>query len=106
MKKKSKSKISGYKSWNYPHGHLSVFFRGEGNPGIFLKAVTYTTPYAVELTQDKLHSLFECDSFEEISGILGESAILSRSYDKDGNVTDYGYEWGKGELLYEIRPSL
>lgn len=107
LNKKSKNILDNFESWFYPYGYVSIWYRGNGKPGVFVKIVSFKTPYTTKLAEEELYSVFECNSIEEISGILGEAAILGKTYDKQGAVSDSSYEWGiKTSLSKEIVDNL
>jgi hypothetical protein len=94
LDKKNKNTYEVFKSWHYPYGYLSVWYREDENPGVFVKTVSFRTPYTIKLTEEELNSIFECDTPEKIISILGEPAILGETYNKDGEVTDSDFTWG------------
>lgn len=100
--KKGKILYEGLETWYYPYGYVSIF-SGNGEQGVTLKMVSFKTPYTKKLTEEELRSVFLCTSPEELAGILGESAILTESYDKTGAFSASSYEWGiKTSLSKEI----
>jgi len=101
--KKGKILYEGLETWYYPYGYVSILSSGNGEQGVTLKMVGFKTPYTKKLTEEELRSVFLCTSPEELAGILGESAILTESYDKTGTFFVSSYEWGiKTSLSKEI----
>lgn len=101
LNKKSKNILEHFESWYYPYGYVSVWYRENEKSRVFVKIVSFKTPYTVKLTEKELYSVFQCNSLEEIVGILGEPAILGRTHNKDGEITDFSYEWGIKTSLSE-----
>lgn len=107
LNKKSKNVIGVFESWFYPHGYLSIWYRENENPRVFVKIVSFETPYIIKLAENEFYSIFKCTSTEEISDILGEPAILSKTYDKQEAVSGSSYEWGiKTGLSKEVIDNL
>ncbi|MDD3706152.1 MAG: hypothetical protein PHC45_08850 [Clostridiaceae bacterium] len=94
LDKKSKNIYGVFESWHYPYGYLSVWYREDEKPGMFVKTVSFSTPYTIKLTEKELNSVFECNTPEKIVNILGEPAIFGDTYNKDGEVTDSHLTWG------------
>ncbi|HWR61818.1 MAG TPA: hypothetical protein VN580_09425 [Clostridia bacterium] len=101
--KKGKILYEGLETWYYPYGYVSIFSSENGEQGVTLKMIGFKTPYTKKLTEEELRSVFLCTSPEELAGILGESVILTESYDKTGAFFVSSYEWGiKTSLSKEI----
>lgn len=92
--KKSKNIYELLESWYYPYGYLSVWYRKDEKPRVFVKTVSFKTPYTIRLTEKELNSVFECNTLEKMISILGEPAILGRTYNNDVEVMDSRYSWG------------
>lgn len=101
LDKKSKNIYKHFESWYYPYGYLSIWYRENEKSRVFVKTVSFDTPYTAKLTEKELYSVFQCNSLEEIVAILGEPAILGKTYDESGEVTDSRYEWGIETRLSE-----
>jgi hypothetical protein len=99
LNKKSKNVIGVFESWYYPYGYLSIWYRENEETRVFVKILSFKTPYITKLSENEFYSVFKCTALEEISDILGEPAILSKTYDKKDAVSDSSYEWGIKTIL-------
>lgn len=94
LHKKSKNIARFFETWSYTYGYVSVCYNENEKPRVFVKVVSFETPYTIKLNEKELYSVFECNSLEQMNSILGESVLLGRIYTKDGKITVYNYEWG------------
>ncbi|MFZ5967083.1 MAG: hypothetical protein ACOYVK_07900 [Bacillota bacterium] len=94
LNKESKNIVGTIESWYYPYGYVSIWYSENGKPRVYIKTVDFKTPYTRKISEEELYAVFECDSLEKIISILGEPAIQSKTYNRDGDITEYNYEWG------------
>jgi len=95
------------KSWHLPYGSVSVMLNTSDKPRIGNKVISFKTLYTTKITEKELDTVFKCNSFEEIINILGEPIIAGEVYNKDGEVTNYSYEWGiKTSYSAEFRKAI
>lgn len=94
LNKKSKNILEHFVSWNYPYGYLHVIYRQDEKPRVYIKVVGFRNPHTIKLTEEELHTVFKCSSLQEIVSILGEPAILGKTYGKDGEESGSSYGWG------------
>ncbi|HYE80951.1 MAG TPA: hypothetical protein VEG39_02155 [Clostridia bacterium] len=94
LNKKSKNILGSFESWDYPYGYVSIWYSGEEKTKVFVKTINFRAPYTAKLTLEELDSVFACSTPEEIFNILGEPAILGKTYDKNSNAAELSYEWG------------
>lgn len=93
-KKSSSSFLENLSSWNYPYGSLSVIYRQEEQPyKVYFKTVSFKRPIVRKLTEEELYSILESSSLDGMFRILGETAMLGESYEKDGSLVRLSYEW-------------
>lgn len=93
LNKKNKNSYGLFDSWYYPYGYLSVWRVKEEQQEEFTKIVSFKTPFTIKLTEEELHTVFECNSLETLTDTFGEPVMLSKTYDNDGEVTEYNYTW-------------
>ncbi len=101
LNKKSRGSNEQFRSWGYPYGILSVVYRLEEKPKVYIASVNFEKPFTKQLTQDELLSLFESSSLDEIVAVLGETAIMGRTYEEDGTLAGFSYEWAIKTKLTE-----
>lgn len=94
LHKKSKNVLKHFESWYYPYGYVSVLYHENEKQTVFVKLVSFETPYTIKINEKDLYSVFECNTLEQINSILGEPVVLGRTYNKEGEITDYDYSWG------------
>jgi len=107
LNKESKNIAGSIESWYFPYGYVSVMYSTINEPKLALKIVSFNTPYTTKITEKELGTVFGCNSFEEIMNILGDPVIAGETYNKDGKVTNYTYEWGiKTSYSVEFRKDI
>lgn len=94
LNKKSKNICGSIESWYFPYGYVSIWYSEKEKARVMNKIVNFETPYTTNINEKELKSLFEYDSLEEIINMLGEPVLMGAEYNKDGQITDYSYEWG------------
>lgn len=82
------------------YGNILILFK-DSKSQVLTKLVSFETPYTIELNDEELDSLFKCKYLEEIIEILGEPLILLESYNENGEVNEYTYEWGIKARYFE-----
>jgi len=93
LNKKSKNIYNSFETWSYPYGYVSIWYDRNKESRVLNKLVSFEFPYTLELSEEELYSVFECNSLEKIISLLGEPTTLGKDYNTNGEVTDY-YGWG------------
>ncbi|MFT5872153.1 MAG: hypothetical protein ACI8WT_001081 [Clostridium sp.] len=94
LHKKNKNIFATFESWHYPYGYIGVSYNENSNPRVLSKYVDFMTPYMLKIDEEELCSVFQCNSLNQIKGILGDSvAGLLRSYNEN-EIIAYTYSWG------------
>lgn len=94
MKKESNNVANMFKSWDLFYGNILIWFSNDTKSKVYVKLINFETPYTIELNDNEFNSLFKCKYLEEIIDILGEPIMLTVSYNENGEITEYTYEWG------------
>jgi hypothetical protein len=103
LNKRDKDVMNVMKAWYYPHGYVSVWYNDDKKPRIAHKSVGFSRPYTVMLEEQELNALLECNTIDEICGILGEPGILSVGFDESGRINHKSFKWGiKTDVPYTI----
>lgn len=94
LNKENENIAGSIESWYFPYGYVSIWDSTTNKSRVANKVVSFKTLHTTKISEKELITVFECNYFEEIINILGDPVIAGETYNKDGKVTDYSYEWG------------
>lgn len=94
LDKENKNLGGPFESWHFPYGSVTIWYNKDDKPKVAHKVISFQTLETLEISEEQLGMIFKSDSVEEIVNILGEPIETAESYNKNGEITEYGYEWG------------
>lgn len=94
LDKKNENIAGPIESWYFPYGYVSIWYSTTNKPRVANKVVSFKSLYTIKISEKELSNVFKCNSFEKIINILGDPVIAGETYNKEGKVTEYTYEWG------------
>lgn len=94
LDKENKNLGGPFESWHFPYGSITIWYNKDNEPKVAHKVISFQTLETLEISEEQLGRVFKSNSVEEIVNTLGEPIETAESYNENGEITEYGYEWG------------